>query len=143
MEFELQYNSVVLNNKNFFYFSNYCNDYQEFTKWLEYNHNNVTIEEFEKLDKEKQSIYLDIKKSIIIDKFRGYQKGLKEITKQYLNDYNTDMKMRKYLIIEMYDFYLQNKYYVEIIKDHNNPVKEIYNFIKNYKHKIEKFYTRN
>ena len=144
MEFELQYNTVVLNNKNFFYFSNYCNDIEEFKEWLKYNHNNVSIEEYKELDDEyKISIYLDTKRKYIIDMFQKYKDELKNINQLYSNNYRLCTDSKKYLFVQMYEFYLQNKYYIELIKEYSVPMQNIYFFIDSKRGQLERIYTRN
>ena len=128
MEFEIQYNNIVNKNKNLFYFENYCVDYKEFKDWLKYNHNTVSIKEFENLDEQKRSIYLEIKRDYITSNFKIYRIEHHNIGQKKYDDI-TKSQLRKYLLAEMYKFYLDNKYYVELTKDIDKFINKTYEFI--------------
>ena len=46
MEFEIDYNNVVVKDKSIFYFKYYCNDESEFEEWLKYNNIMKVFKEF-------------------------------------------------------------------------------------------------
>ena len=138
LTFELCYNALVLNKKNIFYFSNYCSN-EEFKEWLEMNHKTILPKDFELIDKHKQNIILSVKEKYIYDKFLKYRKDIiNTIPKQYSNNYMMCCKMRRYVLKELYNFYIDNKYYINIIKNNNLFINNIYIFINN---KIEELKT--
>ena len=130
MEFQLQYNAVVLNNKNFFYFENYCNDDQEFKEWLKYNHNTISIADIDRLDEHKQDIVYSIKEKYLVDIFLKYREDVvNDIPSQYANDYATCRKKRGYALKKMYEFFIDNEIYIDILRDRNIFLNNIWSFV--------------
>ena len=64
MEFVIEYDNVVVKNRNLFYFQNYCNNIEEFKEWVKYN--DVPISKLEELDKEFRTIFLEEKKKRLL-----------------------------------------------------------------------------
>ena len=125
---DIDINFEIGNKNKFHYFLKYCNDKKEFKDWLKYNHNTVSIKEFENLDEQKRSIYLEIKRDYITSNFKIYRIEHHNIGQKKYDDI-TKSQLRKYLLAEMYKFYLDNKYYVELTKDIDKFINKTYEFI--------------
>ena len=73
-------------------------------------------------------MYLDIKKDYLRSIFKIYRIEHHNIGYKKHDDI-TKTQLRKYLLVEMYNFYLDNKYYVELTKNMDKFINNTYEFI--------------
>lgn len=125
MEFVLQYNSIVLKNKNFFYINNYCTDVKEFSEWLQYH--SLTINEYEELSNEEfKNFYLEQKKQQILNNISKIQ----AIMRASLASANNSIEDNIVNIINVLCIYNENKYYIDVLQSKDKRVKRIRDYIE-------------
>ena len=123
MEFELQYNEIVLRNKNFFYFIHYCQESREFEIWLE--DNEINFEQYNQLDEHFKEIYNNKKMNDIICVIKIYKNNMIKV-KQY--PYEQRHEQRRNILKDMYKYFLDNEYFIHTMKDKSYEINEILNF---------------
>ena len=123
LTFEIQYDAVVNKNKNLFYFINYCQDIQEFKNWLEYN--DITLYQYNQLNDEMKELYCQKKIHNIIEVMVIYQNDIKNIKRLPRDIQNIQ---RKIILRDIYDYFLDNKYFINHLKDRSNDINKIFNY---------------
>lgn len=109
MEFELEYESNVIKNRNLFYFNNYCNNYFEFEEWLK--HNEICMIEFEDLNQELKEIYINKIENYIVETFKTFQNDIVNIGRKE--------RIERFKII-YYDIWLKYYYIINNYLKSNN-----------------------
>lgn len=123
LTFEIEYDAVVNKNKNFFYFIHYCQDIQEFKKWLE--DNDITLYQYNQLNDEMKEIYCQKKMDDIIQVMIIYKNDLNNIKRLPREIQNIQ---RKIILRDIYDYFLDNKYFINYLKDRCNEMNKIFNY---------------
>ena len=136
MEFNLEYNAIVLKNKNLFYFSNYCIDLNEFRDWLDINQ--ITIEQYEGLNTDLKNVYLNKKNNELIKEFNNIRKIMTDLV-----DNNDDDTLFERInnILYFFTFYKENEYYIDIISKKSKAIRRIKRYFETNKEEIKQMIT--